>query len=611
MVMNPRKVLLLSMAFTAMGTWAQSALGNLAEVDLGQVEIMSVKEVEFSSRDSIVIDPVTGRVDTLFIDEGIRSIKPVEDEIGPARAPRRAPDTDDYDQYGGLTNAGVQLARSGAFLYTYKYPSIDADGNKVILSSMMGVPRRHLQLGFAKPENVLIACHETITSNFEAPTNYNNEGGSFQTGVGMMLMYTRYDRIRQPCCLVIMPDYEGYGITADRAHPYLYQELTARQVVDAVRYGLALYNHEVGLADFSNFEEGWQSVSLGYSQGGSVALAVHKFIEENGLAEQLHFAGSVCGDGPYDPVAHLRYYITDNGANYNLIDATKTAHEAGTVSMPIVMPLILKGMCDSNPLMRQHTVDEYLSQKFLSTGSLDMIAAKKNPNRDDQFSTEDVTKRYQLQRDNGTNNWVYLNDPYHPETGSYRISYSSDEICQMFYKSSSPLMGIGLFGDYTVFGKLQEMLTQDCYSYFTETSNFEVDGKRVTPTGRGFMQDLHRALESNNLTVGWTPKHRIAFYHSSYDTVVPYVNLCSFVKNHPELSYYIAEFTTQSYTRLDQGASYPTHVVTDEKNADVYINDSNSSNDHIGAGKDFFLMGNLTGTSPDYELFKWVLQKKQ
>ena len=28
--MNPRKVLLLSMAFTAMGTWAQSALGNLA-----------------------------------------------------------------------------------------------------------------------------------------------------------------------------------------------------------------------------------------------------------------------------------------------------------------------------------------------------------------------------------------------------------------------------------------------------------------------------------------------------------------------------------------------------------------------------------------------------
>ena len=47
MIMNPRKILLLSMAFTAMGTWAQSALGNLAEVDLSQVETMSVKEVVF------------------------------------------------------------------------------------------------------------------------------------------------------------------------------------------------------------------------------------------------------------------------------------------------------------------------------------------------------------------------------------------------------------------------------------------------------------------------------------------------------------------------------------------------------------------------------------
>ena len=606
MIMNPRKILLLSMAFTAMGTWAQSALGNLAEVDLGQVEIMSVKEVEFGSRDSIVIDPVTGRVDTLFIDEGIWSIKPVEDEIGPARAPRRAPSTDDYGQYGGLTEEGMQLARSGAYLFAYKYPSIDADGNKVILSSMMGVPRAQFQMGYAPPSNVLIACHETITSNFEAPTNYNNEGGSFQTGVGMMLMYTRYDRIRQPCCLVIMPDYEGYGITADRAHPYLYQELTARQVVDAVRYGLALYNANAGSdKKFDTLENDWQSVSLGYSQGGSVALAVHKFIEENGLDEQLHYAGSVCGDGPYDPVAHLRYYITDNGENYNSEDSTPTAHDAGSVTMPIVMPLILKGMCDSNPLMRQHTVDEYLSQKFLSTGSLDMIAAKKNPNRDDQFSTEDVTKRYQWQMKYGLNNWVHLDDPYHTGTGSFRVYYNPTEVCEMFYKSTKPFL---LFGDYTVFGKLEQMLTPACYAYFTTESNFEVNGKRVIPTERGFMQDLHRALESNNLTVGWTPKHRIAFYHSSYDTVVPFVNLCSFVKNHPELSYYIKSPSA----RLSAAGAQPTNsVVYDETKADVYINDTNSTKDHIDAGKNFFLTGNLFGTSPDYELYKWVLKKKQ
>ena len=607
--MNPRKALLLAMVFTTMGTWAQGVLGNLPEVDLSQVEIISVKEVEFGTRDSIVVDPVTGRADTICIDEGITSIKTIDGEIGPARAPRRAPNTDDYNQYGGLTDAGMQLASSGAYLYTYKYPSIDADGNKVVLSSMMGVPRAQLQFGFAKPNNLLIACHETITSNFEAPTNYNNEGGSFKTAVGMMLMYTRYDRLRQPCCLVIMPDYEGYGITADRAHPYLYQELTARQVVDAVRYGLAFYNSRVGTASgtFEPFESDWQSVSLGYSQGGSVALAVHKFIEENGLANQLHFAGSVCGDGPYDPVAHLRYYITDDGDNYNSEDSKKTAHIAGSVSMPIVMPLILKGMCDSNPLMRQHTVDEYLSQKFLSTGSLDMIEAKKNPNKSDQFSTLDVTKRYQWQRKYGLNNFVKIKDPYSSSDGSFRVYYTPAQVCEMFYEASSPFLGIGLFGNYTVFAKLQEMLTPECYEYFTTTSNFEdANGKRVIPTERGFMQDLHRALESNNLTVGWTPKHRIAFYHSSYDTVVPFVNLCSFVRNHPELSYYIKSPSA----RLSAANSQPSKVVFDLAKADVFINDINSKDDHIGAGKDFFMMGNKTGTSPDYELYKWVIEGK-
>ena len=607
--MKKKRFLIVALPFMALGTWAQSALGNLPEVNVNDVEIMSVSKIEFSSRDSIVIDPVTGRADTLIIDEGITSIKPIDEATEQARAPRRSPSTSDKDLYGGLTDAGKQVIGSGAYLYTYKYPSVDADGNKVILSALMGVPRWQLNMGFAAPSNVLIACHETITSNWECPTSYNNgdNGGDWKTGVGMMLMYTRYDRTRQPCCLVIMPDYEGYGLTASRAHPYLYQELTARQVVDAVRYGLALYNKQIGFTDFSNFEDGWQSVSIGYSQGGSVALAVHKFIEENGLDEMLHYAGSVCGDGPYDPVAHLRYYVTDDGENYNISDNDKTTHDAGTVTMPIVMPLILKGMCDSNPLMRQHSVDEYLSPKFLSTGSLEMIEAKKNPKKKDQFSTEAVTKRYQEQCKNGTNNWVHVTDPYSTETGSYRLFYSSAEICQMFYKTTKPFL---IFGDYTVFGRLHEMLTPDSYKYFTTTSNFEdANGNRVLPTKRGFMEDLHRALESNNLTVGWTPKHRVGFYHSTYDTVVPFVNLCSFVKNQNGLTYYFSDVS--SGARMAAGGAYPSHVTADRTKADVFINVSNSKHDHIDAGSDFFILGKVFGTSPDYALYKWVIEKKK
>ena len=38
------------------------------------------------------------------------------------------------------------------------------------------------------------------------------------------------------------------------------------------------------------------------------------------------------------------------------------------------------------------------------------------------------------------------------------------------------------------------------------------------------MKDLHRALESNNLTKRWQPQKPICLYHSTKDTVVPYVN---------------------------------------------------------------------------------------
>ena len=181
----------------------------------------------------------------------------------------------------------------------------------------------------------------------------------------------------------------------------------------------------------------------------------------------------------------------------------------------------------------------------------------------------------------------------------------------IFYYTSTPFLNIGSFAAY---GKLSEMLTPDCYTYFTTKSNFEdADGNRVTPTGRGFMQDLHRALESNNLTVGWTPKHRVAFYHSSYDTVVPFVNLCSFVKNQPYLYYYIQPETdyiiteTSSY-RLSQAGAYPLWPVGSPDKADVYINDTNSSDDHVGAGKDFFMLGKVLGTSPDYVL-QYLLSK--
>ena len=74
--------------------------------------------------------------------------------------------------------------------------------------------------------------------------------------------------------LVILPDYEGYGVTRNHAHPYLYQELTARQVVDATRYGISLYKTSSRVDKVRHsFRSNWRSICIGYSQSGTVSTA--------------------------------------------------------------------------------------------------------------------------------------------------------------------------------------------------------------------------------------------------------------------------------------------------------------------------------------------------
>ena len=599
-----KKSILLILALVcaiAQGAWAQGQFGDLPKtVSASDVEVTEVRYLLFMSHDSLVVNTETGVIDTLHINDGQKIL--TEEEYHqlatqPAMARRRIADvTPNTEEYGGFTSEGYQYFGSNAKLYYYKYPSIDANGEKVVLSALMGVPTKIFADAVpAKPENVVIGCHETITSNYECPTNYNH-GGSAQSGNGMLLEFCRYDAGRQPCCLVILADYEGYGCTANRPHPYLYQELTARQVVDAVRYGLALYNTNIGTSntDFARFEsDDWKSVCIGFSQGGSVALATHKFIETNNLSDELHFSGSVCGDGHYDPIAHLRYYMEDEGRTYHIKDGVekKTTHVPGTVSMPIVMPLILKGMCDSNPLMRQHNLTEYLSDRFFATSSTFMLESKSQPNKEDQYSTERVNEVYRACRNNNAANWTgKVHNPYGEDI---QVGGSFTDMKAMLFKDD---------GD-NVWGKMEYMLTREAYNYFNTKSNFEDEyGNRITPTGRGTMEDLHRALESNNLTVGWTPSHRIAFYHSTYDTVVPYANLLSFIKNQPSLTYY-----TTSARCLVAGVN-PTSASKAE--ASVFIYDNPAANDHVAAGKDFFFFGSsmvIAGITPDYWLFKWVL----
>ena len=86
---------------------------------------------------------------------------------------------------------------------------------------------------------------------------------------------------------------------------------------------------------------------------------------------------------------------------------------------------------------------------------------------------------------------------------------------------------------------------------------------------------------------------------------MPYINLLTFIKNQDGLTYY---FDDKTRTRSLTAGVDPTHVGSKEQ-ADVMIIDTDSKEDHVKAGKDFFLLSGVT--SPDYELMKWVLEGKK
>lgn len=204
--------------------------------------------------------------------------------------------------------------------YTYSYRSHDASGDTIRLTALIGWPKADV-----RPKNLIIGCHITITDDAKAPSNFGNSDAT--SDVGMLMMYTIGGNAPSSNSLVIMPDYEGYGGTVSRTHPYLCQELTARQVIDAVRAGMKLFKEQNG-----EMSDSWKSVAVGYSQGGAVAMATHRMIEQAGLSDELHFCGSVCGDGPYDLIATFRQYINDN-----------------KIYLPTVVPLIIKSFCKTCP----------------------------------------------------------------------------------------------------------------------------------------------------------------------------------------------------------------------------------------------------------------------
>ena len=446
------------------------------------------------------------------------------------------------------TEPSERLTKLQSFIkstvYTFNYPTVNAAGEPIVLSSaLVAWTPDDAQEGDCI-ESVHIYSHATIGSDEERPSTdgFSKEQLMLQTlprrTYGDYAGDVVVDYVGR--CIIIAPDYEGFGVTKNLPHPYLSQRLTAQQVLDAFNYGLDLYRKQAAEKSDDNpllpIKSDWRTFAIGYSQGGAVTLALQRLIEEKGLAEQLHFYGSICGDGPYDLIETMRYYFYDDGTSYG----AETGHRKGFCTYPVVVPMIIKGMCANHPAMAPYSIQDYLSQQLIDTNVLNWIDSKDYP-------TNEMSKMWYDQLMSGL------------DAGDRH--YTPEQMAEMF----------SVLKEGRVSGHLDKMFTTNTFDYLNNADNMSV----VPTETANAQQALHRALADNSVATGWEPKHRIQFYHSRSDMVVPFGNYLAFRDAHP-----------------------------DGENTNYRMNDTFSQDDHMTAAISFFAALCLTETIVTD--FEWI-----
>lgn len=222
------------------------------------------------------------------------------------------------------------------------YQSVNGSGEPVTLSMKLAYPEGILTK-YHDPKFIVLDNHPTICSQAESPYVKNP----------IALAKALED------ALVVCPDYEGFGISVSNDHPYLCQDLNARQSVDAALAAIDYINAKKGI----KMSKGYYLENYGYSQGGGVALAVHKYIETGlGAADQqkLSLSKSLCGGGTYDMPLMMQLYFEEDDVEY-----------------PAIVPMMLLGFKTAYPqIMDGIELSDLLEEDFLATGIIDRIRSK-------------------------------------------------------------------------------------------------------------------------------------------------------------------------------------------------------------------------------------------
>lgn len=149
-------------------------------------------------------------------------------------------------------------------------------GNDVVASGLISLPKT------TQAAPVLSYQHGTITRNADAPSSFAlNKPETLVAGAFSSSGF-----------VTVIPDYIGFGSTANILHPYYVEDALAESVVD-------MLHATVELAEQKNITLDQKLFLAGYSEGGYVTMATHKAIEDEGV-EDLELVASFPGAGAFD-----------------------------------------------------------------------------------------------------------------------------------------------------------------------------------------------------------------------------------------------------------------------------------------------------------------------
>jgi hypothetical protein len=375
-----------------------------------------------------------------------------------------------------------ESGEDGSTFCVYKWVTLlyrckTADGTEKDLSELIVWP--YALIGEATPSQLVIGCHSTITSDAQRPTNFSN-----LSSLGEINMLALFTSALSQKALVIVPDYEGYGSTASYPHPYCNRELTAEQVVTGVKAGLSWFESEV-----SSMDEDWSAVSIGYSQGGAVSAGVLRYCQDHNETS-LRLKGAVCGDGPYDPLATLKRYITMD-----------------QLFMPVAPAMLLKGAIDTDPDMMAAgcKYQDFVTDEFKETGIFDMIGSKQNTTDDIQAAL--LQHSFDFGDDGGFVMKAKTSEGFLPYTKKNSVDGSG--------KQRDFELENGKGYNYCT---VDQCLKPGVIAYFR-------DGIVTGEVPEAKLKALEHSLAKNAVTAdNFMPGRGFTFFHSIGDEVVPYCN---------------------------------------------------------------------------------------